>query len=370
VEFTNKETDITSLNLEQEMFIYSLNRLEKVFDWRIINELIDEAKDYTLNKTFAEKEDIIKRLADISVKAKEQSEISLKLIDRINQIVAYKPIDTVLLSERVMKAKTYFIEKFHEDILKPIENIREELKKKKRTKQLINFFRGLETDLWRKISEIEKASIAGLDLKIKVSYKEHFKKDSSPKEIEEKSKIPGESNNEEYQKEKAYSVEDIRKHKPNAFRPWTKEDDEKLLELSSNNTSVFEIAKVFERSRNAIELRIEKIKTEGISETKVKGDSKKTSLDLYKDKKTIEEIATSRGMTVSTIEGHLELYIVSGEVNLFDFITEEQFQAIKAGVDKVGIENLSELKRFVGDSIPWGRLRMAVNYLIKNKYNL
>jgi hypothetical protein len=363
VEFTNKETDIESLNLDQEMFVYSLNRLEKVFDWRIINELIDEAKDFTLNKTFAEKDDIIERLKLIAEKAKEQSEISVKLIERINQIVAYKPIDTVLLSERVMKAKTYFIEKLHNEILQPIENIREELKKKKRTKQLISFFRGLETDLWRKINEIEKATIAGLDLALKVSLKENMKVDTSPKEIK------GKSEGLENKKKGVDFAKEARKTNPNAFRPWKKEDDEKLLELSLNNTPLNEIAKIFDRSIRAIELRIEKINTSGTLD-KEKGDSKKISLDLYKEKKTIEEIATSRGMAVSTIEGHLALYIISGEVNLFDFITEEQFQTIKTGVDKVGIENLSELKRFVGDSIPWGRLRMAVNYLIKNKYNL
>jgi len=370
VEFTSKETDIAALNLEHEMFVYSLNRLEKVFDWRIIIELIDEARNYTNDRSFDGKEDVLERMKTISEKAKEQGDIAVKLVERINQIVSYKPIDTVLLSERVMKGKTYFIEKLHQEIVQPIEIIRNELKKKKKTKQLISYFRGLETDLLRKIGEIEKANVAGLNLMLKVSYKEHFKVEEKTKEVKENSKIPGESKGEEYVKEKAYSVDEIRKHKPNAFRPWTKEDDEKLFELSSKNTPIFEIAKAFERSRNAIELRIEKIKTEGITETKVKTNSKQASLDLYLEKKTIEEIATLRGMAVSTIEGHLALYIVSGEVNLFDFISEEQFQTIKAGVDKVGIENLSELKRFVGDSIPWGRLRMAVNYLIKNKYNL
>jgi hypothetical protein len=360
VEFIKKETDLKTLNLDEEKFEYSISRLEKIFDWNLVNVLIDEAIEFTSGKDFEGKESTIEKLKVIKSKASEQTLIAMKFMDRVDQIVIVKPIDTALLEERVKKAKPYFIEKLLEEIIQPIVAIREEIKIKKRTKTLLLYFNELILDLWRKVKDIEKADVSGLDLKVVIEYKEAV------------IPMPSETNSEaasepKIEKEKAYSVEEIRKTKANAFRPWSREEDEKLMALVGNNKPLYEIAKTLERTNRAIELRVEKIKLEGIKDPKEKIDSKKVSLDLYQEKKTIEEIATLRGMAASTIEGHLAQFIKTGEVNLFDFITEEQFQTIKVAVEKMGFENLTDLKKSTGDAISWGQLRMALNYLREKK---
>ncbi len=360
VEFIKKETDLKTLNLDEEKFEYSISRLEKIFDWNLVNVLIDEAIEFTSGKEFDGRDSVIERLNIIKAKTSEQTLIAMKFMDRVNQIVIVKPIDTALLEERVKKAKPYFIEKLLEEIIQPIVAIREEIKIKKRAKTLLLYFNELILDLWRKVKEIEKADVSGLDLKVVIEYKEQ---PVIPKPAETNSEAASEP---KIEKEKAYNVEEIRKTKANAFRPWSREEDEKLMALVGNNKPLYEIAKTLERTNRAIELRVEKIKLEGIKDPKEKIDSKKVSLDLYKEKKTIEEIATLRGMAASTIEGHLALFIKTGEVNLFDFISEEQFQMIKVAVEKMGFENLTDLKKTTGDSISWGQLRMVVNYLRKD----
>ncbi len=300
IEFISKETDVTLLNLDQEKFVYSILRLEKIFNWNTMLDLINEAIVFTTGKKFDDKELVLEKLNEIYNKSKLQAETSTKFLNVINQIVDTKPIDTALLTERVKKAKPYFIEKILEEIIHPIVAIREEIKIKKQTKLLVLYFNDLILDLWRNVRLIEKADVSGLDLKIEYAFKENV-------------------------------VPKIEKINPNPVTQPKNYPTKKEYYKASPKEEV--------------------------------GSSKKISLQLYQEKKTIEEIAAARGMAASTIEGHLALYIQSGEVNLFDFINEEQFQVIKVGVEKMGIENITEVKKSVGETITWGQLRMAVNYL-------
>jgi hypothetical protein len=72
-------------------------------------------------------------------------------------------------------------------------------------------------------------------------------------------------------------------------------------------------------------------------EKKPIGETFRTSLAMYKDGKTIEEIAFSRNLSKNTIIGHLEKYIVSGELNIDEFVSPEKRQKamelIKTGTE-------------------------------------
>jgi ASC-1-like (ASCH) protein len=58
---------------------------------------------------------------------------------------------------------------------------------------------------------------------------------------------------------KDYSVEKIRAKYPNAYKPWTKEVDEKLELLFCEGKSISELSKIFKRNEGAINSRIEKL---------------------------------------------------------------------------------------------------------------
>ncbi len=55
------------------------------------------------------------------------------------------------------------------------------------------------------------------------------------------------------------SVKNIRKIHPNAYRPWTKEDDENLERLFCEGKSTKELADIFQRQTGAISSRINKL---------------------------------------------------------------------------------------------------------------
>lgn len=94
-----------------------------------------------------------------------------------------------------------------------------------------------------------------------------------------------------------------------------------------------------------------------------KGSSQRTTLELYKEGKTIDEIAQQRGMAASTIESHLSEYIATGEVNVFDFVNEELLMEIEMAMKQITEEGFKPLKEKLGDKVTYGQLRMANNYL-------
>jgi hypothetical protein len=96
-----------------------------------------------------------------------------------------------------------------------------------------------------------------------------------------------------------------------------------------------------------------------------KGESHRITLGLYKEGKTVEEIVQERGMATTTIEGHLAEYVTTGEVNIFDFVSEALLAEIKAAMAELETEQLNPLKAKLGDAVTYGQLRMAVNYLKK-----
>ncbi len=55
-----------------------------------------------------------------------------------------------------------------------------------------------------------------------------------------------------------------------------------------------------------------------------KPDTKQVSLELFKEGKTIEEIAKERSMAFTTIEGHLAHFAGTGEIDIHEFVTPEK----------------------------------------------
>jgi len=72
-------------------------------------------------------------------------------------------------------------------------------------------------------------------------------------------------------------------------------------------------------------------------EKKPVGETMRISMAMYNQKMTIEEIALSRNLNQTTIIGHLERYIISGELDINEFITPEKrekaSELIRKGTD-------------------------------------
>jgi len=59
-------------------------------------------------------------------------------------------------------------------------------------------------------------------------------------------------------------------------------------------------------------------------EKKPVGETMRVSLAMYNQRMSIAEIATSRNLSQSTIISHLEKYVISGELDINEFISPEK----------------------------------------------
>jgi hypothetical protein len=102
----------------------------------------------------------------------------------------------------------------------------------------------------------------------------------------------------------------------------------------------------------------EKEKRKEKKEKKPVGETMRISLAMYKDGKTIDEIAFTRNLNMTTIITHLERYIISGELDINDFITPEKrekaLELIRNGTETGSIYemlnaflNYTEVKMFM-----------------------
>lgn len=91
-----------------------------------------------------------------------------------------------------------------------------------------------------------------------------------------------------------------------------------------------------------------------------KTDTKTLSFNLFKEGKSIEEIAKERNFSVATIEGHLASFIVTGEIDINKMVSLEKQLLIKDAAKKYGLESFKILKENLPEDISYGEIRMVM----------
>jgi len=95
-------------------------------------------------------------------------------------------------------------------------------------------------------------------------------------------------------------------------------------------------------------------------------DTFKVTFDLYKQGKTVPEIANERGLSPTTIEGHLSRFVQTGELDVHEFVNEAKIPAIKNAVESYGSEMLSPLKEILGDAYTYGEIKAVIAWMNKD----
>ncbi len=94
-----------------------------------------------------------------------------------------------------------------------------------------------------------------------------------------------------------------------------------------------------------------------------KGESHRISLALFKEGKTILEIASERSMAVGTVEGHLQSFLATGEIEIKELITDEKLEAIKIVLAELGEVSATEIKERLGDDYTFGEIRAVRSFM-------
>ncbi len=97
-----------------------------------------------------------------------------------------------------------------------------------------------------------------------------------------------------------------------------------------------------------------------------KGQTQRTSLEMFKQGKTIIEIAVQRSLTTSTIGGHLARFVVSGELDIHKLIPAEKLGLITSFFNTAESASLSDALSALGNQFSYWELRMVQEYLKKS----
>ncbi|MEI9958296.1 MAG: helix-turn-helix domain-containing protein [Ferruginibacter sp.] len=90
-----------------------------------------------------------------------------------------------------------------------------------------------------------------------------------------------------------------------------------------------------------------------------KTDTKTLSFNLYKEGKSIAEIAAERNLSIGTIETHLIAFIVSGEIEIGDLVPQQKQSLILDAVAKHGSSSLNKLIENLPKDISYNDIRMV-----------
>jgi len=89
-------------------------------------------------------------------------------------------------------------------------------------------------------------------------------------------------------------------------------------------------------------------------------DTKQKSFELFKSGNSIEEIASLRGLSLITIEGHLAFYVQQGKLSIDQLIDTSKIPEIKKAIGQIGGKVLTPIKELLGDKYSYGEIRIVM----------
>ncbi len=97
-------------------------------------------------------------------------------------------------------------------------------------------------------------------------------------------------------------------------------------------------------------------------------DTYMATFKLFREGRSIAEIATSRGLALSTIEGHLSRFIEDGRVTVNEVVNAEKIKTIRQALIDLKVENaISPVKEHLGEDFSYGEIRAVMADLAREK---
>lgn len=93
-----------------------------------------------------------------------------------------------------------------------------------------------------------------------------------------------------------------------------------------------------------------------------KGDTNRTSFELFKEGKTVKEIAKDRDLAVSTIMGHLLSFILTGEIMVTEVLSIQKIKIILKSIEESPNDLSSAIKEKLGDEFSYSDIKAVMNH--------
>ena len=90
-------------------------------------------------------------------------------------------------------------------------------------------------------------------------------------------------------------------------------------------------------------------------------DTYRISLDMFRDGKSVGEIAKERGVQRSTVENHLARFVSTGQIRLDELVSPAKVEPIRTAIIKFNDAGaLSPIKEFLGEEYTYGEIRAVI----------
>ncbi len=97
---------------------------------------------------------------------------------------------------------------------------------------------------------------------------------------------------------------------------------------------------------------------------KIKEETKKISFDLFKEGKSVPQIADERKLSITTIESHLAYYVGTGEIPVIEFVSKETADLIASHFEGSDDLKMGPVKEALGDKVSWSDIRFVINHIM------
>jgi DNA-binding transcriptional ArsR family regulator len=88
-------------------------------------------------------------------------------------------------------------------------------------------------------------------------------------------------------------------------------------------------------------------------------DTRQLSFDLFKSGRSVSEIARERGLTPSTIVGHLAVFVETGQIEIENLVCREKLERIDRKLVEMKNRPLGDIKQALGESCSYGDIRLV-----------
>jgi ATP-dependent DNA helicase RecQ len=105
--------------------------------------------------------------------------------------------------------------------------------------------------------------------------------------------------------------------------------------------------------------------SKGVRKPTIEKDSetKRLTLELYTQGKTIPEIARLRDYSISSIEAHLTFYVQQKKLPIEAVIGQEKIAAIQQAIETLATDRLTPIKEALGDDYSFGEIKFVMAHL-------
>ena len=99
-----------------------------------------------------------------------------------------------------------------------------------------------------------------------------------------------------------------------------------------------------------------------------KGETKRISLQMFREGISINDIAQKRDLAFSTIESHLASFITTGEVAIAELVAQDRIATIMKTIDDLGYETVAAnpIKEKLGGNYSYGEIRAVLQHRAKS----